>query len=132
MATSFSNATIPTKVDIQEPNGTSDLGLEKSRTGALALEAAPDGGARAWLVAAGGSSIFFACLGFSDAFGAFEEYYLTHQLSGQSPGKSHGLDRFWLFSNSRPAWSEVPCLIALAQRFVITVIPQITKQTDIL
>jgi hypothetical protein len=87
MATSFSNATIPTKVDIQEPNGNSDLGLEKSRTDALAQEAAPDGGARAWLVAAGGSSIFFACLGFSNAFGAFEEYYLTHQLSGQSPGK---------------------------------------------
>ncbi|KFY73869.1 hypothetical protein V499_06077 [Pseudogymnoascus sp. VKM F-103] len=48
---------------------------------------APDGGARAWIVAAGGAAILFCCLGFSNSFGAFEQYYLTHQLQGHSPDK---------------------------------------------
>ncbi|EFR00807.1 hypothetical protein MGYG_03812 [Nannizzia gypsea CBS 118893] len=48
---------------------------------------APDGGVRAWLVAVGGSAIFFCCLGFSNSFGVFTEYYLSHQLSGESPDK---------------------------------------------
>ncbi|PGH07253.1 hypothetical protein AJ80_08039 [Polytolypa hystricis UAMH7299] len=46
---------------------------------------APDGGTEAWLVAAGGSAIFFCCLGFSNSFGTFQEYYMTHQLKGKSP-----------------------------------------------
>ncbi|KAI1381308.1 MFS general substrate transporter [Hypoxylon crocopeplum] len=45
---------------------------------------APDGGLRAWLVAIGASCMFFSALGFSNAFGVFEQYYLTHQLVGQS------------------------------------------------
>ena len=48
------------------------------------LDLAPDGGAKAWLVAAGGFSVCFCCLGFSNAFGTFEEYYLKHQLHGES------------------------------------------------
>ncbi|OBT82421.1 hypothetical protein VE02_09382 [Pseudogymnoascus sp. 03VT05] len=50
-------------------------------------EPAPDGGTRAWIVAAGGAAILFCCLGFSNSFGAFEQYYLTHQLQGHSPDK---------------------------------------------
>lgn len=50
-------------------------------------EPAPDGGARAWIVAAGGAAILFCCLGFANSFGAFEQYYLTHQLQGYSPDK---------------------------------------------
>lgn len=49
------------------------------------FEPAPDGGVQAWLAAAGGATIFFCCLGFTNAFGAFEAYYLTHQLSDKSP-----------------------------------------------
>lgn len=45
----------------------------------------PDGGLRAWLVIAGGASIFFCCLGFGNSFDTFEAYYLAHQLKGQSP-----------------------------------------------
>ncbi|OTA65056.1 MFS general substrate transporter [Hypoxylon sp. EC38] len=51
------------------------------------LPEAPDGGLRAWLVTAGACCVFFSALGFSNAFGVFEEYYLTHQLEGQSPDK---------------------------------------------
>jgi hypothetical protein len=45
----------------------------------------PDGGLNAWLVVAGGCAIFFCCLGFSNSFGTFIEYYMTHQLRGNSP-----------------------------------------------
>lgn len=45
---------------------------------------APDGGLRAWLNAAGGFSIFFACLGFTSCFGVLQQYYSTHQLRDQS------------------------------------------------
>lgn len=48
------------------------------------LDEAPDGGTRAWLVAAGGHTACFCCLGFLNAFGTFEEYYLTHQLSDRT------------------------------------------------
>ncbi|WPG97236.1 Hypothetical protein R9X50_00000800 [Acrodontium crateriforme] len=51
------------------------------------MNQAPDGGGRAWLVAAGASTIFFGCLGFSNSFGAFEEYRLTHQLYDHSPSE---------------------------------------------
>ncbi|KEY65530.1 hypothetical protein S7711_08762 [Stachybotrys chartarum IBT 7711] len=45
----------------------------------------PDGGTRAWLVAAGSSCVFFCCLGLANAFGVFQEYYMTHQLRHHSP-----------------------------------------------
>ncbi|KEF58394.1 uncharacterized protein A1O9_06320 [Exophiala aquamarina CBS 119918] len=48
-------------------------------------EDAPDGGRRAWLVAAGAAFITFASLGYSNSVGVFQEYYLSHQLKGQSP-----------------------------------------------
>lgn len=48
-------------------------------------EDAPDGGRRAWLVAAGAAFITFASLGYANSVGVFQEYYLSHQLKGQSP-----------------------------------------------
>ncbi|KAK6085965.1 Riboflavin transporter MCH5-like protein 1 [Seiridium cupressi] len=62
-----------------EPDG------EKPNTDSPDFGPAPDGGLTAWLVAAGGATVFFCCLGFTNAFGAFEEYHLTHQLSDRSP-----------------------------------------------
>ncbi|KAF9772926.1 hypothetical protein IL306_009332 [Fusarium sp. DS 682] len=50
----------------------------------LVLSPAPDGGPRAWLVAAGSACIFFSCLGFANSFGVLQEYYMTHQLRGHS------------------------------------------------
>jgi hypothetical protein len=46
---------------------------------------APDGGPRAWLVATGSAFIFFSALGYTNSFGAFQEYYMTHQLREESP-----------------------------------------------
>lgn len=46
---------------------------------------APDGGLRAWLVAAGAGFLSFASLGYANSVGVFQEYYLSHQLKGQSP-----------------------------------------------
>lgn len=64
----------------QSPSQTLDIQEEPP-----AFEDAPDGGVKAWLVAAGGSAIFFCCLGFTNSFGTFEQYYLTHQLQQRSP-----------------------------------------------
>ena len=51
------------------------------------VDKAPDGGLRAWMVALGGGCIFFCCLGFVNAYGVFQEYYMTHQLRGDSIDK---------------------------------------------
>ncbi len=61
------------------------LDVEKPSPDADIIDKAPDGGARAWLVASGGFFILFCGLGFANSFGTFEEYYLTHQLKGYSP-----------------------------------------------
>ncbi|KAI0851893.1 MFS general substrate transporter [Daldinia vernicosa] len=61
-----------------------ELGQENATTNLLE---APDGGLRAWLVTAGAACVFFSAMGFSNAFGVFEEYYLSHQLNGESPDK---------------------------------------------
>jgi hypothetical protein len=66
---------------------TAEFGPEKTPPDSLNFGDTPDSGTRAWLVAAGGSTVFFCCLGFSNAFGVFEEYYLTHQLREESPNK---------------------------------------------
>ncbi|EHK98621.1 putative transporter MCH4 [Glarea lozoyensis 74030] len=58
---------------------------EEATSASLEFCVAPEGGLNAWLVAAGGSAIFFCCLGFSNSFGTFIEYYKTHQLKGNSP-----------------------------------------------
>lgn len=60
-------------------------GEERQSLSADEVEPAPDGGLRAWLVACGAASIFFCCLGFSNSFGTFTEYYLTHQLRTHTP-----------------------------------------------
>ncbi|KAI2464598.1 MFS general substrate transporter [Annulohypoxylon bovei var. microspora] len=65
----------------------SELEQEAANADVLDLGEAPDGGLRAWLVTVGACCVFFSALGFSNAFGVFEQYYLTHQLKGQPPDK---------------------------------------------
>ncbi|KAA8646043.1 MCT family MFS transporter [Aspergillus tanneri] len=60
---------------------------EKAIPDTLEFEPAPEGGTRAWLVAAGGGAIFFCTLGFCNSFGTFEQYYITHQMQGESASK---------------------------------------------
>ena len=71
--------TTPAQTIVDEENG-----VEKSES---LPPPAPDGGLQAWLAAAGGACLFFCCLGFANSFGAFEQYYLTHNLRGESPSK---------------------------------------------
>lgn len=47
----------------------------------------PDGGVRAWLVAAAAGFIFFSALGYANSFGVYQEYYMAHQLHNESPDK---------------------------------------------
>ncbi|KAH7129500.1 major facilitator superfamily domain-containing protein [Dactylonectria estremocensis] len=64
-----------------KPIDPEDLSQEKSPS------PAPDGGAQAWTVAAGTAFITFSALGFANSFGVFQQYYMVHQLRGESPDK---------------------------------------------
>lgn len=44
----------------------------------------PDGGARAWTVAAGTASILFCTLGYTNSWGVFQAYYMENQLRDES------------------------------------------------
>ncbi|GFF40604.1 LOW QUALITY PROTEIN: riboflavin transporter MCH5 [Aspergillus udagawae] len=44
----------------------------------------PDGGARAWMVALGAGGVLFCTFGYVNAFGVYQAYYITHQLSQYS------------------------------------------------
>lgn len=83
-------ATIEKEHDIPlEKEGQKSINLEQEKIapGSPDFGEAPDGGPRAWLVAAGSACIFFSCMGFANTFGVFQEYYMTHQLQGQSTDK---------------------------------------------
>jgi hypothetical protein len=69
------------KPDLQPP--TTEVEHENEQTNSDA----PEGKTRAWLVAGGAASIFFCTLGFSNSFGTFEEYYIMHQLQGESASR---------------------------------------------
>lgn len=60
---------------------------------------APEGGTRAWIVAAGSGAIFFSTLGFANSFGTFEEYYLSHQLKEYSASKISWIGSLAIFLN---------------------------------
>ncbi|KAK2009679.1 riboflavin transporter MCH5 [Colletotrichum eremochloae] len=45
----------------------------------------PEGGTRAWLVAAGTACILFCTLGYTNSFGVFQAYYMRNQLHDHSP-----------------------------------------------
>lgn len=44
----------------------------------------PDGGTRAWLVAAGAGGVLFCTLGYTNVFGIFQAYYMFNQMPEQS------------------------------------------------
>ncbi|KAF5860352.1 hypothetical protein ETB97_001713 [Aspergillus alliaceus] len=60
---------------------------EKASGDPSGVNPAPEGGLQAWLCAAGAAAIFLCTLGLANSFGAFEEYYLTHQLKTDSASK---------------------------------------------
>jgi hypothetical protein len=45
----------------------------------------PEGGLRAWLVAAGVGCVLFSTLGYGNSFGVFQAYYMLHQLHDSGP-----------------------------------------------
>ncbi|KXJ85301.1 major facilitator superfamily domain-containing protein [Microdochium bolleyi] len=49
------------------------------------LPSAPDGGLKAWSVAAGSASFMFCTLGFANSFGTFQEFYASTLLASRSP-----------------------------------------------
>ncbi|KAK0616146.1 monocarboxylate transporter [Immersiella caudata] len=60
--------------------------VEKSRLDDVPhFSEAPDGGLRAWSVALGAAGTTFACLGLTNSYGVFQEYYATRLLPDYSP-----------------------------------------------
>lgn len=53
---------------------------EAAETAPPGVEDYPEGGTRAWLVAAGAAGVLFSTMGYANSFGIFESYYLSHQL----------------------------------------------------
>lgn len=78
------------------------------------LELVPDGGVKAWLVAAGGFATFFCCLGFSNSFGSFQEYYMSHQLQGESADRIAWIGSISAFLQFAGGMVEDPCLTSMA------------------
>ncbi|CAD6454327.1 5265c8df-1c99-438b-a585-f04aab271371 [Sclerotinia trifoliorum] len=75
---------------------------ESEKQNAFALDF-PDGGARAWSVALGAAGVLFCTFGYINAFGVYQEYYQTHQLSHRTPSDISwigSLQVFFLFSGS--------------------------------
>lgn len=82
-------------------------------------EEVPDGGSRAWLVAAGAGFISFSSLGYSNSVGVFQEYYLSHQLKGQSPddvawiGSTAAFLQFIIGAVSGPLFDRYGALVSM-------------------
>ncbi|KAL3427810.1 riboflavin transporter MCH5 [Phlyctema vagabunda] len=58
----------------------------------------PEGGARAWAVAAGTAGILFTTFGYVNAFGVYQEYYSTHQLQDHTPSDISWIGSLQAFS----------------------------------
>ncbi|KUI54583.1 putative transporter MCH4 [Cytospora mali] len=87
MATTLSNSDNP-KMEANAP-GYDSSDIEKKSPLHAAKEPAeehdfPEGGSRAWMVAAGTAGVLFSTMGLSNAFGVFQAYYMTHQLKHKS------------------------------------------------
>lgn len=80
----------PTEKHTDSSQASAELGQPENQAatnGSTDMSKAPDGGLEAWLVAAGAFCVFFCCLGFSNSFGVLADYYIQHQLRGDSPSK---------------------------------------------
>jgi MFS family permease len=73
------------KVQIPDSLDTSVKGEPAVELPTQQQAAFPDGGARAWLVAAGAAGVLFSTFGYANAFGVYQEYYQTNQLRNESP-----------------------------------------------
>ncbi|KFX95821.1 hypothetical protein O988_05617 [Pseudogymnoascus sp. VKM F-3808] len=63
----------------------------------------PEGGARGWTTTAGAAGVLFCTFGYINTFGFYQEYYQSHQLSGETPSAISwigSLQGFFIFSGS--------------------------------
>lgn len=76
------------------PKLTAAMDAEKADTGSEVVSqvddqasGVPDGGTQAWLVAAGTAGVLFCTMGYTNSFGVFQAYYMTHQLQNETPDR---------------------------------------------
>jgi hypothetical protein len=72
------------KKSLQEDTQTSDDSNKDNDNDNNTDDDYPDGGLKAWLVAAGAAGIFFCTMGYANSFGVFQAYYMYHQLPEHS------------------------------------------------
>lgn len=89
----------------------------------------PEGGTRAWLVAASCAGVLFCTFGYVNAFGVYQEYYQTHQLRYKGPSDISwigSLQAFFLFGGALfggplfDRFGEKVCLLLAHAPFQIT------------
>lgn len=85
---------------------------------------APDGGLRAWLVAAAGFCFTFCCLGITMSFGVFQQYYGAHILRHESSdriawiGSLAGFIQFAAGAVSGPLFDRYGMIVRLFTPFL--------------
>ena len=67
------------------PSTTDSVELEKAPNDYNDPNTYPEGGAKAWGVALGAAGVLFCTMGYMNAFGVYQEYYVSHQLHNKSP-----------------------------------------------
>lgn len=77
------NAASSPRDELHTDSGSADPGVEMSEKDES--DSFPEGGLRAWLVAAGAGCVLFSTLGYSNSYGVFQAYYMLHQLRDVSP-----------------------------------------------
>ncbi|RAL60355.1 hypothetical protein DID88_000131 [Monilinia fructigena] len=91
---------IPTDSDVDIERSV-DIGEAEPETPAIRSESEkqydfamdfPDGGAKAWSVAAGAAGVLFCTFGYINAFGVYQEYYQTINSHIELPRIYPGLD----------------------------------------
>ncbi|RFU24586.1 hypothetical protein B7463_g11751, partial [Scytalidium lignicola] len=90
---------------VSDKSAKGNFGIDETRNGqesALSIEF-PEGGLRAWLVAGGATGVLFCNSGYINAFGVYQDYYLTHQLHDYSSSEVAwigSIQIFFLFGGS--------------------------------
>ncbi|KAI1416399.1 monocarboxylate permease-like protein [Hypoxylon sp. FL1857] len=81
---------VPHDSPLEETDGAQDPDISQEKPSPQLIPAEeeyPEGGLRAWGVAAGTSLALFCSLGYVNSFGVYQAYYVSHQLSDQDPSR---------------------------------------------
>ncbi|KAJ5782241.1 hypothetical protein N7457_004015 [Penicillium paradoxum] len=85
------------QIDSEKAPGSQDPNTTKPGSSLGWAPDFPDGGARAWSVAASAAGLMFCSFGYINAFGVYQEYYQYHQLANRTPDEISWLGSLQVF-----------------------------------